>query len=151
MFGNRKRQSTLKTTSWLLAAGLLTAACAGSQNRQAPTVDSTSLAAHACLAVDGSAHGELRPNMGAQFDAQAADRERAAGQAKSAALANPKYGPMAAAIAKLAVESTDMAGWYRTDPERFAKEAVGSGAGSPVIQALLAARTACRDLKLATK
>ena len=107
---------------------------------------------HKCKTVDGAAHAELSPDIGAQLNAAATDRETAAKQAAQAARANAKYGPLATSMASFASQSRTVASDYQSDPAAMAQKLIGANGGmGDYTQALLAARSACQALGVATK
>ena len=114
--------------------------------------DALGAATPACLAVDGAAHAELAPDIGAQFDAQASDREDAAHLATEASNADDRYANLTATMSTLATQTRKIATDYENDPQAFAGDALGDGNGpGNYAVTLTAARDACMALDLPTR
>ena len=143
-----------KKSAPLVAALGLVIALAGCSGGPAANTDAKldprPYAVTACRAVDGSSHAELMPDGGAQFNAQATDRQAAAEALAKASAGDSSYTELSTKISALAAESTKLASAYQTDPNAFAQELVG-GVDSPAVVTLVEARQKCLSMGLATK
>ena len=146
---------TRRTVNWSLVTLLLTMLCACSSSVAAstsPRVDPAPLATSACTTVDGAAHVELSPDIGAQLDAAAVDREAAVAKLSQAAATDAKYQPLSQDMATLATQSRGVANDYKTDPAGMAQRLLGANGGlGAYTSALVATRSACQALTLPTK
>lgn len=141
--------------AWVLVGMVLTGCSSGepqTAGSRAPSADARALASEGCRTVDGSAHVELQGNLGAQFDAQAADRGSGSEKLARAAKQDPRYNEAATKLKALAEQSARNAANYKSNPEALAQEALQGGVeNSPVVRSIVEARSACATLGLPTK
>jgi hypothetical protein len=128
------------------ASVVCVASCGATGPSQVAGPSQAALTAAACRTVDGSAHVELSGNMGAQFNAEAADRTTTANALNAGVGSDPTYTDLIEPLQDLAAASRANAANYQTNPSQLAKDILDT-----YVPILEKARQVCQTHNLATK